>query len=640
MAARSETSAFSINSPVAAAVANALSSPGSQGSLAPLDPDVVPDFARANEASILALYREHPDAASVVDEHGRLPIHHAVAVQRPSLEVVKLLLEKNRAGARVKDAYGNTPLHVLVAQRVAKVWRLAPRAFGIKRAGAANMALAATPLVPRTVIKKLLSTYPDAALVRNAQGLVPVRLALSRAAPAETIDELLTMQPMCASVADPDGSFLLHFAATCKPRVTTWLRVLKAHPRAASRRDCNGFLPVHLALAHELPLTHISPLLEAFPDGAVTPDQKGQTLLHFAADLGSPANVIAKIIEYNTRATSTVDHVGNTPLHYACSSSKATEEVVSMLLHHRPDAATRKNNAGFSPLHLAYMPRIAYLLLHRIYSDATPSRSAASSSLLAEDRALVARVSQYAGFACWHGMASCVLEDTQRRVATEDSDLEHHPRTDRVAVASALYVAWRSVAWCVCARSVSDCMCAPHSACLLAPTRFALAPSPPPNEDSIVGGAGNVSAGESKGSVAEGLAGAEQRVVPANIPDLPVLTFSELARMAGSPPDVSHWTPTLMCHWFIARGWLQSEEQFARGVGGPQVCAWLDQDSADGLGSNGQDGTAVLNGLQTCGLNNADAHKAVAEIKRVFAVRNEFETQVRGPAACACGVVV
>ena len=429
--------------------------------MAPLDPGVVPDFARANEASILALYREHPEAASVADENGRLPIHHAVAVQRPSLEVVKLLLEKHRAGARVKDVYGNTPLHVLVSQRVAKVWRLAPRAFGIKRAGSANMALAATPLVPRTVIKKLLSTYPDAALVRNAQGLVPVRLALSRAAPAETIDELLTMQPMCASVADPDGSFLLHYAATCKPRITTWLRVLKAHPGAASRYDCNGFLPVHLALTHELALTHIAPLLKAFPDGAVTPDRKGQTLLHFAADIGSAANVIGKIIEYNKRATSTVDHAGNTPLHYACSSSKATEEVVSMLLHHRPEAATRKNNAGHSPLHLAYMPRIAYLLLHQIYSDATPGRSPGTSALLAEDRALVARVSQYAGFSCWHGMASCVLADTQHADADSGhDDAERHPRTDRVAVSSALYVEREGRGWrrlLVCVRACAAC---------------------------------------------------------------------------------------------------------------------------------------------------------------------------------------
>ena len=585
----SEASSFSISSPLSSAVAAALNSPGSAGRLVNLDPAVVPDFAREPESAVLALYRDHPDAASLVDSQGRLPLHHAVNVQRPSAEVVKLLLEKNRAAARTQDAHGNTPLHVLVQQRVAKVWRLAPRAFGFgkKGNGTPNIALAAKPLVPRTVIKKLLAVYPDAALVRNSQGLVPVRLALSRSAPSETIDELLSLQPLTASAPEADGSYLLHFAATCKPRVVTWHRVLSAYPQAASERDSNGMLPVHLALVHELPLTHVTPLLEQYPDGAVQPDRKGQTLLHFAADIGSPANVMSKIIEYNPTATSTMDHSGNTPLHYACSSSKATEEVVTLLMKHRPRAVAKKNFHGHTPLHMAYTPRIAYLLLHRLWCDANSAGKDMAAPLLAEDRQLIARASQYAGFACWHGVASAALVDA----ATPT-------RTDRTAMASAL---------------------------------FAFAPTAPPAAAGIGGGDASSVANT---DVATDETKADQEIkgtpstTPPNIPALPVLSFAELCRLAGAPPDVSHWSTFVVQHWMVARGWLQSEDDFAKGVAGAQICAWLDQDNADQM-DVASAGSTLCKGLRLCGISASDALHAVEEIKRVFEVRLEFEQQVR-----------
>ena len=677
MAKRTE-SAFSISSPVAAAVASALSSPGSRGQMPQgLDPSVLPDFSRDPEAAIVNLYRSHPASASIADTTGKLPLHHAVSVPRPSLEVVKVLLDKFRSGAATQDAQGNTPLHCLVRQRVAKVWRLAPRMFKMK----GPMALASKALVPRTVIKKLLSVYPDAALVRNAQGLVPVRAALAQGAPMETIDELLTLQPLTASEPDPDtGSWLLHFAASCKPKVATWHRVLRAYPEAVRRRDANGMLPVHLALANELPLTHVRPLLESYPDGAVEPDSKGQTLLHFAANLGVPANVVSAIMEYNPRATSTVDHAGNTPLHYAVASEKPSEDVVALLMAHRPDAVSRLNRRGHSPLHLAYMPRIAHMMLRQLYGAVAVARAhmhmpagkddtaagLGDSMLLAEDRALITRVAKFAGFSCWHGLASAVLTDTK---VTNGVTLE---RVDRVAVSSALYV--RSVPGvCVFLGFVTlherhppppflhVCLSLLVSRTPASVLRFCFAPAAPPHAEGVLGAAvsgaiqalvatgpgttGDDGDEEHKGAAAAASPAAAAPAPalatwahkPTNCPDILPLSFSELVRLTGAPPDVSHWPPFMMMNWVIARGWLASASEYAHGVGGPQMCAWLDQDNADQLVPGDTQGT-LFKGLRTCGLSAESAHTAVEEVLAVFAVRREFETQVR-VYVCVCARV-
>lgn len=78
----------------------------------PLHQMVSRDLADLNIAKIKENLDEFPQAASVANQFGRLPLHYAVDHKHPSVEVIKLLVNAFPAGVSCAAKNGETPYDI------------------------------------------------------------------------------------------------------------------------------------------------------------------------------------------------------------------------------------------------------------------------------------------------------------------------------------------------------------------------------------------------------------------------------------------------------------------------------------------------------------------------------------------------
>jgi len=138
-------------------------------------------------------------SASIKDKKNQVPLHHAAANKRTTLQVIEALLAAYSDGAESKDEYGRLPLHVALKGRASY-----------------------------DVLKSLLQSYPEAAKVKNKDSQLPIHYAAEYDSPLPFIKELLALYPQGACAKNNFQKLALHLSLDGKASNETPLELLLA----------------------------------------------------------------------------------------------------------------------------------------------------------------------------------------------------------------------------------------------------------------------------------------------------------------------------------------------------------------------------------------------------------------------------
>ena len=169
---------------------------------------------------------------------------------------------------------------------------------------------------------------------------------------AEVIRALIAANPDAITKTDKNGWTLLHFAAS-KGHTKIVEALIAANPNPAHllAQDSNGDTP--LSLAAGAGHTEVARLLiKANKDAISITDKNGHTPLHFAASEGHK-EIVEALIAANSNPAHLLaqDSNGDTPLSLAAGAGHT--EVATLLIKTNPDAITKTDKIGWTPLYWA-----------------------------------------------------------------------------------------------------------------------------------------------------------------------------------------------------------------------------------------------------------------------------------------------
>mmetsp|Transcript_18156 Transcript_18156/g.37914 ORF Transcript_18156/g.37914 Transcript_18156/m.37914 type:complete len:554 (+) Transcript_18156:531-2192(+) len=134
----------------------------------------------------------------------------------------------------------------------------------------------------------------DGEVLRSADGtargnimwrFLPLHSACARDPPSSFIRDLLRAYPDAAGIRDDQGMYPLHYACGNRASRGVIRQLLEAFPRATRLVDPNGMLPLHyLASWGQAERGIVEMLLEANPEGVLARDKDGATALDLAKE--------------------------------------------------------------------------------------------------------------------------------------------------------------------------------------------------------------------------------------------------------------------------------------------------------------------------------------------------------------------
>ena len=189
----------------------------------------------------------------------------------------------------------------------------------------------------------LFDLYPEAILVRNERGQLPIDVVRNR-------DEGLHTNPQTGRPYHMDqrrrNKSLMHFLSVQIKYAT------KSQDGIGLRTpDSSGLLPLHSALRALAPLGSIKLLVKGNPDAINVPDDNGMCPLDIASQ-SSPLGVVKYLADVVPGRLNSCDENKNYPLHRACRGGNC--EVISYLLERPVSSASvlERNSDDMLPIHL------------------------------------------------------------------------------------------------------------------------------------------------------------------------------------------------------------------------------------------------------------------------------------------------
>lgn len=246
-----------------------------------------------------------PDAATVEDSFGRLPIHASCESSQPWLGAIENLIASSPEALMRRDGGGRLPLHVVCEGRH----------------------------VPDVnLVNLLLKANPDAASARRGVGRVPLhQIMFSDRIPMDTLKSLCSAYPEGVKTKDFYGRVPLHYACDVnKPSSDSSVvhHLLDLYPEGATVRDSHLLYPLTIAIDrdHEaVNLEVVRMLYNAFPAALSVPSLNNKLPLHIAVDRAVPSIPLIKLLlSWNPQAALLpCDHAkcagGSSPLDLARS---------------------------------------------------------------------------------------------------------------------------------------------------------------------------------------------------------------------------------------------------------------------------------------------------------------------------------
>lgn len=179
----------------------------------------------------------------------------------------------------------------------------------------------------------------------------------------ECIQFLLKTHPEATQQADANGWLPLHLAMRYASAGPATLQLLiDANPAAAQHKTLNGLLPMHLAVMHigcgdYVAAECVRLLLKAYPAAAHEPTPSGYQPLHYVAWFmggDAAAACMRMLLEAHPAAAGTKSTSGDLPLHLlAQNEADPPAAVVRVLVDAFPEALSAKDEHGLTPLQTA-----------------------------------------------------------------------------------------------------------------------------------------------------------------------------------------------------------------------------------------------------------------------------------------------
>jgi len=272
------------------------------------------------------LFKLHPESLHIRNSGGHLPIHEASSNPgENAADIIKFLLRhdpecisKPVVSNFASDDDGCLPLHLVCSSRDDTLW-------------------------DKYVMELLFDLYPEAILIRDEQGQLPIDIV------REKLDEL-PINSVTRRLFNEEGhqrlQDLVHFLQT----QMSYAR--KARDDTAMRTpDSNGSLPLHRAIRDNEPLGTIKLLVKGNSDAINVPDGNGMLPLAIASEV-STVGVVKYLAEFVPYRLNACDVNKNYPLHHAGRGGNC--EVVAYLLETPISSASvsERNSDGMLPIHL------------------------------------------------------------------------------------------------------------------------------------------------------------------------------------------------------------------------------------------------------------------------------------------------
>ena len=149
--------------------------------------------------------------------------------------------------------------------------------------------------VPVSFIQALLQAYPEALLLQDETGKVPLIHACQRGASLDVIKAVLTEET--ATAPDKEGKCALHWACEYKADKTKIQHLVEAAPAILELRDIYGRLPLHWECAilsfRKEKMAVVSYLVEQYPAAVSVRDSDGCTPAQMI-DVGNVLELLKK----------------------------------------------------------------------------------------------------------------------------------------------------------------------------------------------------------------------------------------------------------------------------------------------------------------------------------------------------------
>jgi len=273
------------------------------------------------------LFGLYPESLHIRDNNGYLPIH--LTCDRHSDEdtpkIIKFLLRHDPeclSKPVVSDDTGNNwmqgngalPLHVICSK-----WDKS------------------------NVTELLFDVYPEAILVRNEKGQLPIDSV------REKLDSL-SINPETGLAYNPVYQKRLQYIIQFLQTQMSYAKKALSK-NAMSTIDITGYLPLHNAIRAKAPLGSIKLLVKGNPDAVYVPDGSGTHPLDIASQF-STVGVVKYLAKLSPDRLNACDVNKNYPLHHACRGGNC--KVIRHLLE-RPltSASVSERNADdMLPFHL------------------------------------------------------------------------------------------------------------------------------------------------------------------------------------------------------------------------------------------------------------------------------------------------
>ena len=211
---------------------------------------------------------------------------------------------------------------------------------------------------PDDIVLKLLTAFPAAASTTNANGDLPLHLAVRARMPLPILERILREFAAALRHRNNAGDLPLHTAINQDPEqyrsewvVIEWL--VKRYPFAASSVDGEQELPLHIAArTGALPAT-INLLLKQCPAACREEDKYGDWPLHSAVRTCASFEMFQLLLEAEPAASRVLcSRTGQLPLQIGIACG-APIEVLTILVTEFPGSVRQRDKAGDLPLRLA-----------------------------------------------------------------------------------------------------------------------------------------------------------------------------------------------------------------------------------------------------------------------------------------------
>lgn len=339
------------------------------------------------------LLKHNPDALTVADHEGYLPLHHAAYVEELPVEALLLMLDRFPKGARMPvSSVGEYVIHMaavrwkyMTVDIMQRIFDLYPKGIRIRDYAGKLPLHHACRLAQVGVIKHLGLLYPDGASVQDAKGRTPLHLAHEhRTRPLAVMKFLMDLNPSGVRTVDSSGKLPLHH--TCGYKESFGSNLLRDHyyekdirvSVSQEERD-KRYTDEYEALIHLL--------IDVYPEGLCVKDSGGRLPLHYACHAPVSVELLRTLLLRHPEHIAMADHRSLLPLHFACIMPKSLANI-QCLLDASPFSVLMTTRHGETPLSLARAYRNRNLLDDEFHVSLTEQQEVETFLVTTQDNAV------------------------------------------------------------------------------------------------------------------------------------------------------------------------------------------------------------------------------------------------------------